>query len=55
VRGQDSHDSDTVLSTLLSLAGRHQHMLGVELLAIRTGLMAAVDVVDRLLPSREQL
>jgi hypothetical protein len=48
-------ESDTVLAALLGLAGRHQHMAGVELLTIRNGLWTALQVIDDLIradPSR---
>lgn len=43
-----ARESDTVLATMLSLAGRHRHMVGVELLAIRKQLVAAVQLIDSL-------
>lgn len=50
---QLARESDTVLSTLLALAGRHQHMLGADLLSIRGGLVVALEVVDQLLAMQQ--
>lgn len=44
-------ESDAVLAALLGLAGRHQHMVGVELLSIRKDLVAAITLIDGLLGS----
>jgi hypothetical protein len=48
---QLARESDTVLATLLGLAGRNQHMVGADLLTIRTALVAAIELVDGLLRS----
>lgn len=48
-----ARESDTVLATLLALAGRHQHMLGADLLSIRSGLVSALAVVDQLLAMQQ--
>jgi hypothetical protein len=42
-------ESDAVLAALLGLAGRHQHMVGVELLIIRKDLLSAITLIDGLL------
>lgn len=49
-----ARESDTVLSAVLSLSGRHQHMVGADLLTIRSGLVAAVERIDRLLGEGHQ-
>lgn len=42
-------ESDTVLATLLGLAGRNRHMVGADLLQIRTALVTATELIDALL------
>lgn len=44
-----ARESDTVLAALLGLAGRHQHVVGVELLAIRERLLATLELIDTML------
>jgi hypothetical protein len=45
-----SRESDAVLATVLSLAGRHRHMVGAEILSIREQLFAAIALIDALIP-----
>ncbi|WP_225421510.1 hypothetical protein [Sphingomonas parva] len=44
-----ARESDSVLATVLALAGRHQHLVGAELLRIRQSLLSALELIDRLL------
>jgi hypothetical protein len=44
-----TRESDTVLATVLGLAGRNRHLIGAELIQIRTALSAAMQLVDTLL------
>jgi hypothetical protein len=44
-----ARESDTVLAALLDLAGRHQHVVGLELLVIRDRLVATLQLIDTLL------
>jgi hypothetical protein len=46
---QLARESDTVLATFLGLAGRNRHMLGADLLEIRTALATATQLIDELL------
>jgi hypothetical protein len=46
---QLARESDTVLATILGLAGRNQHMVGADLLQIRAALTAASQLIDELL------
>lgn len=46
---QLARESDTVLAALLGLAGRNQHMVGADLLSIRSALVAATELIDGLL------
>ncbi len=48
-----ARESDTVLAAVLALSGRHQHMLGADLLSIRDGLLTALSVVDQLLEMQQ--
>ncbi len=48
---QLARESDIVLSTVLSLAGRHQHLVGADLLQIRAALVNATALIDDLLGS----
>jgi hypothetical protein len=48
---QLARESDTVLATILGLAGRNQHMVGADLLTIKTALIGAIELVDGLLRS----
>lgn len=48
---QLARESDTVLAALLGLAGRNQHMVGADLLSIRSALVAATELIDGLLAS----
>ena len=43
-----TRESDAVLATILGLAGRHQHMVGADILTIRAQLMAAIALIDEL-------
>lgn len=47
-----ARESDTVLATVLGLAGRNRHMVGADLLQIRTALVSATALIDELLGSR---
>ena len=44
-----ARESDTVLATMLGLAGRNQHLLGADLLQIKSALIAATTLIDELL------
>jgi hypothetical protein len=44
-----ARESDVVLATLLGLAGRNRHMVGADLLQIRSALLSATDLIDDLL------
>lgn len=46
-----ARQSDTVLATLLGLAGRNRHMVGADLLAIRAALVTATELIEGLLVS----
>jgi hypothetical protein len=46
---QLARESDGVLATVLALAGRNEHMVGADLLSIRSSLRAATRLVDELL------
>lgn len=46
-----ARESDAVLAAILALAGRHRHMVGANLLTIRSDLVAATMMVDELLPA----
>jgi hypothetical protein len=51
---QLARESDIVLATVLGLAGRNRHMVGVDLLQIRTALVDATALIDQLLGSEPQ-
>jgi hypothetical protein len=44
-----ARESDAVLATLLSLAGRSQYMIAIDLIAIQNALSAATSLIDNLL------
>lgn len=44
-----ARESDSVLATVLGLAGRNQHMVGADLLTIRHALLTATELVNGLL------
>jgi hypothetical protein len=46
---QLTRESDTVLATVLGMAGRNRHLIGADLLQIRVALSAATELVDKLL------
>ena len=48
---QLARESDIVLAALLGLAGRNRHMVGADLLEIRTALVNATALIDQLLGS----
>jgi hypothetical protein len=51
---QLARESDTVLATVLGLAGRNRHMVGADLLEIRSALVAATELIDELLRTERQ-
>jgi hypothetical protein len=52
---QLARESDTVLATVLGLAGRNRHLIGADLLEIRAALFAAAQLVDDLLQAERVL
>ena len=44
-----ARESDIVLATILGLAGRNRHMVGADLLQIRSALLSATELIDGLL------
>jgi hypothetical protein len=42
-------ESDAILATILNLAGRHEHLVGAELLAIRRRLADVTQLLDEIL------
>lgn len=48
---QLARESDIVLAAVLGLAGRNRHMVGADLLQIRTALQDATALIDQLLGS----
>jgi hypothetical protein len=52
---QLARESDTVLAALLGLAGRNRHMVGADLLSIRSALLVATELIDGLLASERPL
>jgi hypothetical protein len=50
---QLARESDTVLATVLGLAGRNRHMVGADLLQIRTALATATQLIDDLLQAEQ--
>lgn len=50
-----ARESDSVLAMILGLAGRNQHMVGADLLAIRTALVSATDLINGLLAAERPL
>lgn len=44
-----ARESDTVLATILGLAGRNRHLVGADLLQIRAALVSATALIDELL------
>jgi hypothetical protein len=51
---QLARESDIVLSAVLGLAGRNRHMVGADLLQIKTALVNATALIDQLLGSEPQ-
>jgi hypothetical protein len=48
---QLARESDTILATVLGLAGRNRHLIGADLLRIKAALCAATQLLDSLLDS----
>jgi hypothetical protein len=51
---QLARESDTVLATVLGLAGRNRHMVGADLLQIRSALLTATELIDQLLQAERK-
>lgn len=49
---QLARESDTVLATILGLAGRNRHMVGADLLQIQAALVSATQLIDELLEAQ---
>lgn len=45
-------ESDTVLATILGLCGRHEHLMGANLVEVRKALEVATDVIEGLMAKR---